>query len=132
MLLYKYITTKTTRFLWNETVILAMMNLLCIFSLICLLRNGHAGPIIQHLFPPGTLALPLGIERCIYDLPTSGSLIRSLFYVFTSREGIYTCVFCAVPAFVAGHGRGSCRHPSLCSGSCSPGCDISFQLPFIT
>ena len=27
-------------------------------------------------------------------LPTSGSLIRSLFYVFMPREGIYTCVFC--------------------------------------
>ena len=27
-------------------------------------------------------------------LPTSGSLIRSLFYAFMPREGIYTCVFC--------------------------------------
>ena len=27
-------------------------------------------------------------------LPTSGSLIRSLSYVFMPREGIYTCVFC--------------------------------------
>ena len=29
-----------------------------LFLLICLLRNGHAGPIISHVFPPGTLALP--------------------------------------------------------------------------
>ena len=37
-----------------------------LFSLICLLRNGHAGPIIyKHVFPPETLALPLGIERSI-------------------------------------------------------------------
>ena len=27
-------------------------------------------------------------------LPTSGSLVRSLFYAFMPREGIYTCVFC--------------------------------------
>ena len=44
---------------------------------------------------------------------------------------VYTCVFCAVPAFISEHGRGSCRHPSLCSGSRSPGCDTSFELPFI-
>ena len=30
-------------------------------------------------------------------LPTSGSLIRSLFYAFMPREGIYTCVFCPPP-----------------------------------
>ena len=30
-------------------------------------------------------------------LPTSGSLIGSLFYVFMPREGIYTCVFCPPP-----------------------------------
>ena len=38
-----------------------------LFSLICLLRNGHghAGPITLHVFPPGTLALPLGIDRSI-------------------------------------------------------------------
>ena len=52
-------------------------------------------------------------------------------FAFMPREGLYTCVFCAVPAFVAEHGRGSCRHPSLCSGSRSPGRDSSFELPFI-
>ena len=31
-------------------------------------------------------------------LPTSGSLIRSLFYAFMPREGIYTCVFCPPPS----------------------------------
>ena len=56
---------------------------------------------------------------------------QSLFYAFMPRESIYTCVFCAVPAFVAEHGRGSCRRPSLFSGSRSPGCDTSFELPFI-
>ena len=75
----------------------------------------------------------MGIERSIQNLnalPTSGSLVRSLFYAFMSREGIYTCVFSAVPAFVAEHGRGSFRHPSLCSGSPSPGRDTSFELTF--
>ena len=28
-------------------------------------KNGHTGPIIEHVFPRGTLALPLGIERSI-------------------------------------------------------------------
>ena len=46
------------------------------------------------------------------------------------RAYIRAC-FCTVPAFVAENGRGSCRHPSLCSGSRSPGCDTSFELPFI-
>ena len=65
-------------------------------------------------------------------LPTSGSLFRSLFYAFMPREGIYTCVF-GVPfrVFVAEHGLGSWRYPSLCFGSRSPGCDTSFELPFI-
>ena len=42
-------------------------------------------------------------------------------------EGItpLLCIFPAEP------GRGSCRHPSLCSVSRSPGCDTSFELPFI-
>ena len=30
-------------------------------------------------------------------LPTPGSLFRSLFYAFMSREGTYSCVFCPPP-----------------------------------
>ena len=52
--------------------------------------------------------------------------------VHAPRGHIYLrFLFCAVPVFVAEHGLGSCRYPSLCSGSRSPGCDTSFELPFI-
>ena len=56
-----------------------------LFSLICLLRNF---PSWDPCITPGYWAWYLNA------LPTSGSLIRSLFYAFMPREGIYTCVFC--------------------------------------
>ena len=64
-------------------------------------------------------------------LPTSGSFFRSLFYAFMPRGHIYLRFLCAIPVFVAEHGLGSWRYPSLCFGSRSPGCDTSFELPFI-
>ena len=42
---------------------------------------------------------------------------------FMPREVIYFGFLCR--SFVSEHGRGCCRHPSWCSGSCSPGCDTS-------
>ena len=67
-------------------------------------------------------------------LPTSGPLIRSLFYAFMPREAIYTCVFCFVPfrfSSLHEHGLGSCPYPSLCSECRSSACDTFFELPFI-
>ena len=63
--------------------------------------------------------------QCLSGLP------RALFPTAFLEIAVYTCVFRAVPAFVVEHGRGSCRHPSLCSGSRSSGGDTSFELPFI-
>ena len=83
-------------------------------------------------FPPlGPLHYPWVLSvvfKCFANIRITD---QSLFYAFMPRESIYTCVFCAVPAFAAEHGRGSCRQPSLFSGSRSPGCDTSFELPFI-
>ena len=51
--------------------------------------------------------------------------------VHAPRGHIYLRFLCAIPVFVAEHGLGSWRYPSLCFGSRSPGCDTSFELPFI-
>ena len=52
--------------------------------------------------------------------------------VHAPRGHIYLRFLCRSGLVVAEHDRGSCRYPSLCSGSLSPGCDTSFELPFIT
>ena len=51
--------------------------------------------------------------------------------VHAPRVHIYLRFLWAVPIFVAEHGLGSCRYPSLCSGGRSPDCDTPFELPFI-
>ena len=59
----RHISTKIRRDL--AKIALSKNRCYGIFSLICLLRNGQTGPIIEHVYPRGTLALPLGIERSI-------------------------------------------------------------------
>ena len=96
-------------------------------------KRAH-GPHNLARFPSWDLCITPGYWAWYLNaLPTSGSLIRSLFYAFMARGGYILArfFFCAVPVFVAEHGLGSCRYPSLCSGSRSPGCDTSFELPFI-
>ena len=51
--------------------------------------------------------------------------------VHAPRGHIYLRFLCAIPVFVAEHGLGSWRYPSLCFGSRSPGYNTSFELPFI-
>ena len=59
----RHISTKIRRDL--AKIALSKNRCYGLFSLICLLRNRQTGPIIEHVFPRGTLALPLGIERSI-------------------------------------------------------------------
>ena len=47
---------------WNSDLILSNIGILALFSSVCLLQSGCAGPINYHVFPPGTLA-SLGILR---------------------------------------------------------------------
>ena len=51
------------------------------YSTICLLRNGHAGAITQHVFRLGPLHYPWVLSVVFKCLPTSGSLIRSHIYL---------------------------------------------------
>ena len=48
-------------------------------------------PSLDPCITPGYWAWYLNV------LPTPGSLFRSLFYAFMSREGTYSCVFCPPP-----------------------------------
>ena len=45
--------------------------------------------------------------------------------MFHAPRGHILWFFVLCRSFVSEHGRGCCRHPSWCSGSCSPGCDTS-------
>ena len=49
---------------WNSDLILSNIGILALFSLVCLLQSGCAGPINYHVFLPWTLA-SLGIDRSI-------------------------------------------------------------------
>ena len=83
-------------------------------------------------FPPlGPLHYPWVLSvvfKCFANIRITDQI--AFLCVHAPRGHIYLRL-CAVAAFVAEHGRGSCRYPSLCSGSRSPGCDTSFELPFI-
>ena len=57
------------------------------------------GPHNLARFPSWDPCITPGYWACYLNvLPTSGSLLRSLFYAFMPREGIYTCVFCPPPS----------------------------------
>ena len=91
------------------------------------------GPHNLACFPSWEMHYPWVLSvvfKCFANIRIS-DLIAFL-NVHTPRGHIYLrFLFCAVPVFVAEHGLGSCRYPSLCSGSRSSVCDTSFELPFI-
>ena len=66
------------------------MKILLLFSLICLLRNGHAGPITLHVFPPGTLELPQVLSvvfKCFENISITDQI--TFLCVHTPRGHIY-------------------------------------------
>ena len=84
------------------------------------------GPYKLVRFPSLDLCITGYWQYYLNALPSSDCSLT-----FHAPRGHILWFFDLCRSFVSEHGRGCYRHPSWCSGSCSPGCDTSAWTSFL-